>query len=828
MDDIHFDLMHALTGFDNTLKYRRSQLPEAKPFNFNDDGINNAAGAFLKLESEALSRINAPELESFLKCMSKIDALKVREADCMETITELQDKYNAVTDKTSALHHACDQMMSQQTQMASGTEQLKTNLHYYTQCEWIMKKLQTSRLLVTGSVFAQIISSIHECMEFLKAHPEHRESATYLVRYEQCLSRALTTIKASVLSDIDSAEREVLSRQAAGKGGMPSPQQTSVQSGIAFTDDDTYALLYGVFGVKSTSVRNALSLAHQYFGEHIEYQEMISECEAEYFRIRESLLRSAVERAVEGLVNRYRDSSCTLTRDGCSVLLRLCDDEYRLYKQFFIAANTGGSLVPATPSSVNSNSFWGGNTSSTAPSTPFNEFVESMCRILYDSLRPLIIHNPHLETLAQLCALLKIEMIEERCGSLMSIAYDESDNAFNPRAGFVNVMNELVGDIVERIVYRTSSFGQSDVLGYNPASGDLAYPERLHMMKNIEAETTPSPSGNRKPSTHSTSAIDLHCLWYPTVRRTIVCLSKLYKCLDQSVFMSISRELLDQCAQSLEFAADRMRALPIDPAKASVKGFGRLLDAELFIVKHLLIIREQTSPYRVTAKSLRAMAPPPATPGAPAPRSIPELGDSAMAHFDYSIDFSKYRSSAMTLFSSESRSKWFELSTNNAFLSFLLAAPIQVHELQTDSRRIIENQLKKHCHKLIKFVVNMVVGDLATVSTEIDTFEAAASAASAEAPVSWKQNPKLQPKALNDVVSNVFKNLKQNWPAIRATFTLYIGVRETEEILLQPIRKNVVDYFTNVNLFAQKNFSEEQRQVASIPNQEQIWLLLNA
>lgn len=52
---------------------------------------------------------------------------------------ELQEKYKAVTDKTSSLHHACEQMMNQQTQMATGTEQLKNNLHYYNQCEWIMK-----------------------------------------------------------------------------------------------------------------------------------------------------------------------------------------------------------------------------------------------------------------------------------------------------------------------------------------------------------------------------------------------------------------------------------------------------------------------------------------------------------------------------------------------------------------------------------------------------------------------------------------------------------------------------------------------------------------
>ena len=143
----------------------------------------------------------------------------------------------------------------------------------------------------------------------------------------------------------------------------------------------------------------------------------------------------------------------------------------------------------------------------------------------------------------------------------------------------------------------------------------------------------------------------------------------------QSVFLSVSRELLDQCSQSLEAAAEKMRVLPIDPSLASVKGFGRQLDAELFIVKHLLIIREQTSPYRVTAKNLKNV---PITPGV-----RPELSDSALSHFDYSIDLTKYRSSAMQLFTHESRAKWFELSTNNAFLSFLLSVNICLTQTDT-------------------------------------------------------------------------------------------------------------------------------------------------
>jgi len=37
------------------------------------------------------------------------------------------------------------------------------------------------------------------------------------------------------------------------------------------------------------------------------------------------------------------------------------------------------------------------------------------------------------------------------------------------------------------------------------------------------------------------SPADLHGMWYPTVRRTLVCLSKLYRCIDVSRFSVSSR-----------------------------------------------------------------------------------------------------------------------------------------------------------------------------------------------------------------------------------------------------------------------------------------------
>ncbi|KAI1711143.1 sec34-like family domain-containing protein [Ditylenchus destructor] len=810
--DHHLDASELLTAYNSVFDAENGEEAEEGPswaaYGLEGDGSKNSTN-------------DRNRIMALRKCMNKLSDLRDKQDKCNQSLVELEEKYNAVSDKTSSLHNACDQLMSQQTQLAAANEQIKSNLHHYQQYDWLMKKLQTSKLSLSGTLFTQILSTIHECITYLKNHSEENEAAIYLLKYEQCLSKSLTAIKAGVLADLQSCKDDVLYRQL--RASNQQHNITTVSSSSSYVDDDTFALLYGVFGVKANTIRNAIAQAHQFFAEYVEYQTVVLELEHEYFQIREHLLRPIVNATIQQLCQRHSNSSCSLTRDGCTFLLRLCDDEFRLYKQFFVVDPNGdvglrsasSTPKPMLPMSAESQYFW------RQSCMTFDAFIDGLCRILYDTLRPLIIHNPHLETLAQLCSLLKVDMIEDRCGMFMQTPYGTAGHVgsntagmntpnqhVNPRAGFARVMGELVGDIVERIVYRTSMFAQSDVLGYNPAPGDLAYPERLVMM-NKDQSQNPAASEKTGPKPASTSAIDLHCLWYPTVRRTVMCLSKLYKCLDPAVFLSISKELLDACCQSLEIAAQRIRQLPIDPTKASVKSAGRALDAELFIVKHLLILREQTSPYHF-----------PMTP-----------------QFDYSLDLSKYKNSMFQLLSSENRGRWFELSSNNAVLSFLLAAPVHVSEFQTDSRRVIEGHLKRYCHELIRFVTNLLIGAaLSQLAREIESWENAqeeiASANVANSHQTLVKDvaklEKLNPKTLNDTTSVAFKTLKQNWTPVRRAFSLYIGVKETEEILLQPIRKAVVNVFTNISVFTQKYYNEEQRQIASVPNQEQVWLLVNA
>lgn len=48
---------------------------------------------------------------------------------------------------------------------------------------------------------------------------------------------------------------------------------------------------------------------------------------------------------------------------------------------------------------------------------------------------------------------------------------------------FDMVCGQMLQDVQERLVYRTHIFIRQEILNYNPAPGDLAYPEKLEMME---------------------------------------------------------------------------------------------------------------------------------------------------------------------------------------------------------------------------------------------------------------------------------------------------------------------------------------------------------
>lgn len=139
-------------------------------------------------------------------------------------------------------------------------------------------------------------------------------------------------------------------------------------------------------------------------------------------------------------------------------------------------------------------------------------------------------------------------------------------------SAFEGVCSQMLEDVQERFVYRTHIYIREEILGYNPSPGDLSYPEKLEIMEKIaeklkQQQMTQSQQGNESDtgSISSTSSElqpmspggnshlspqDQHGMWFPTLRRTLICLSKLFRCLDvlyknNTLNISLTRSVLN-------------------------------------------------------------------------------------------------------------------------------------------------------------------------------------------------------------------------------------------------------------------------------------------
>uniref|UniRef100_A0AAR2L4J9 Conserved oligomeric Golgi complex subunit 3 n=1 Tax=Pygocentrus nattereri TaxID=42514 RepID=A0AAR2L4J9_PYGNA len=495
------------------------------------------------------------------------------------------------------------------------------------------------------------------------------------------------------------------------------------------------------------------------------YQQLLDDIHQCYLDQREALLSPSINSTITDLTSQSNKDHCALVRSGCAFMAHVCQDEHQLFSEFF-----------------------------SKPTAKLDELLERLCLSLYDVLRPLIIHVVHLETLSELCGILKNEMLE-----------DHVHNNAVQLGAFEAVVKQMLEDVQERLVYRTHIYIQTDITGYSPAPGDLAYPDKLQMMEKIaqslkeEQMKLMSPDSSfsdvqledpesrkivssRVPAT--VSPADLHGMWYPTVRRTLVCLSKLYRCIDRAVFQGLSQEALSACIQSLLKASEII-----------LKNKSQI-DGQLFLIKHLLILREQIAPFH-------------------ADFAIKEI----------SLDLKKTRDAAFKILHPKAVPKFFRLNSHNAILEFLLEGTPEIKEHYIDSKKDVDRHLKSSCEHFIQQQTRTFVGSLEEFLTKVTALKTMAIQGGPTYNLS--QQPWAQPAKINDLVMSMYRILKTKLPGTLQSMSLYLANKDTEFILFKPVRNNIQQVFQKLHTVLQEEYSGEDLQIIACPSMEQINLLLS-
>uniref|UniRef100_A0A8C7GAL0 Conserved oligomeric Golgi complex subunit 3 n=1 Tax=Oncorhynchus kisutch TaxID=8019 RepID=A0A8C7GAL0_ONCKI len=651
----------------------------------------------------------------------------------LEHLDSLQKQYLFVSNKTGTLHEACEQLLKEQSELVDLAESIQQKLSYFNELE----NLNTVSL---------------EQMSPYVSLPNFKDYPVYLAKFKQCLSKAMHFMKTHTVNTMQNLTNQLTKRDPLGLANA----------------DNAFTLYYVKFRAAAPKVRTLIEQIEQRSERIPEYHQLLEEIHQCYLDQREQLLSPSITSTITDLTSQNNKDHCALVRSGCAFMVHVCQDEHQLYNEFF-----------------------------SKPTPRLDELLEKLCLSLYDVLRPLIIHVIHLETLSELCGILKNEMLE-----------DHVHNNAGQLGAFDAVVKQMLEDVQERLVYRTHIYIQTDIIGYNPAPGDLAYPEKLEMMEKIAQSLKEEqmklmaqessfsdvqledPNDRRASSIDSSrlqpsiSPADLHGMWYPTVRRTLVCLSKLYRCIDRAVFQGLSQEALSACIHSLLKASD-----VILKNKTQV-------DGQLFLIKHLLIMREQIAPFHTDF-------------------AIKEI----------SLDLKRTRDAAFKMMNPKSVPGFFRLNSHNAILEFLLEGSPEIKEHYIDSKKDVDRHLKFSCEQFIQQQTHLFVGNLEEFLTKVSALKTMAIQGGPTYNLS--QQPWAQPAKINDIVMATYRVMKSKLPSTLQSMSLYLANRDTEFILFKPVRNNIQQVFQRLHALLQEEYSGEDLQIIACPSMEQMNLLLS-
>jgi len=367
-----------------------------------------------------------------------------------------------------------------------------------------------------------------------------------------------------------------------------------------------------------------------------------------------------------------------------------------------------------------------------------------LCGIFYEAIRPRIINEL---SVSMLCDV--IDIMHRRTAE-MSLK-DQNTTQFQ------HISNRILEDVEERLEYRTSVLIRDSIDNYEPSKDDIEY---YDFLQNLNQKENPDK---------------VRSSWCPVVDLTLACLSQVYHCVENAVFEFLACEAVAKCVSKLMSISDEIRAHYGDK-----KGRDH---AQLFIIKHLLILREQILPFDVDF-------------------SITET----------TLDFSELTEMLNGLFGNKKYS----------FIQFLQGSIPVVSLEQSDMKKLMEGQLKKTCEHFIQTHANILIGPLYRIIRlarndklpMTPTPRTVKSADGSEIIEESEESSCLFPEhvvsSLQAILNQLESTLMGRLKSLHQLMHLYLMHPVTESILLGPIAGHLQEGLNKTEQFCMQNGISEQ------------------
>ena len=283
------------------------------------------------------------------------------------------------------------------------------------------------------------------------------------------------------------------------------------------------ALLYAKFRVSATELKEvaqeirkrAVLPAGAEPGAEAEYQSLMNELYTSYSATRGKLVIPLVRKKIGEIAMAPSTAKelVPFARSSVGYIRGICSDEYELWREWFEGEDG------------------------------LYDFLESVCEPLYDHLRPRTIHENQLLKLCELCTLIQTRYLRDQ---------DEEDSVDANELDFSILIQPALEDAQTRLVFRTQAILREEIESYKPKPEVLDYPGKNRRVSlsgtksnipvtsgrkgSVPEPTTPMPKTptivEEGDSPNSRWGIDTEATlqgWYPTLKKAIWLLSRIYR-----------------------------------------------------------------------------------------------------------------------------------------------------------------------------------------------------------------------------------------------------------------------------------------------------------
>ncbi|DAZ93461.1 TPA: LOW QUALITY PROTEIN: hypothetical protein N0F65_006520, partial [Lagenidium giganteum] len=578
----------------------------------------------------------------------------------------------------------------------------------------------------TTPQFEQALERIDESVAYLEAHIEFRDAVCYIEAYRSLTAGAIQCLKDYALNALEAAKDGVNEAVAKAHAANPTPASSVPQ----LDETSPYYVHFQLVAPSLEAVTkqlNRLATSTSAASNPAAYMTNVmalSEVCTAYGNQRVALLYPSLSAYFES--SSQSTDIVNLLRVSCSYLVRVCEAEFRLFLKVF-------GKEPSNPLySFKSEHHDASSEDDEEEESAFERMVFQLSGLLYNVVRPLMLQQKDLEVLCEAIQVLQSEIIE--CLIL-------------PRSGVLGfvepVMHRMIQDAQERLILCVQKFIRDEIEGFVPTPADLDYPNKL-------LDTNAS----------------IYASWYPALEHTLLCLSKVYHFVNTEIFEELAQDAIQICTATLKMASADLMA-----SKGPLHG-------TLFLVKHLLTLREQITPFDIKF-SVRAKA----------------------------LDFTSSSDAMTHLLSDVSTMFSFSLQQNSLVGLFANAIP-QIQETTSDVKKDLEQELKKSCTAFIDAVLQQIANPLLVLMKQIVELQQKQP----DGVVDFKQHAFTAPAQILRVLQTVSTKLNEQLPDILQTIHLYLRNASTESILFKPVQRNLRDAVENLKVLTEQAYSAAERR----------------